>query len=217
MFSHIGRGLSFLRMSFSIVQRRVILFTTLNRRGPMTTEVTYADINGTLGSLLRLWAAIERQARHEVRHGQTRRAARSPHGIAATLNAWETFVLETTEVGSLRAALSQTLRAQLQPHLAMRNGLCHGLIGTTAGRGGPGASLTWELNDERHSVTWEELQHNFKWLSKVPHAMSILSQPIDAGLGSRLKGSAENLQWWLDEFDLGIGIDVQFPRSMPNL
>ncbi len=169
----------------------------------MTTDVTYEQINGTLGSLLRLWAAIERQAQHEIRRDGSR-IAKSVHGIAATLNAWETFVLEAADPGSLRAALAQQLRAQFQPHLAIRNGLCHGLIGTQAGRGEQKATLTWELNGVRNSVTWDELQANFRWLSKIPRAISMLSQPTDAGLGSRFQGTAEDLQWWMDEF----GIDA---------
>ena len=76
----------------------------------MKADVTYEQINGTLGSLLRLWAAIERQAQHEIlRDGSG--IAKSVHGIAAILNAWETFVLETADPGSLRAALAEQLRA----------------------------------------------------------------------------------------------------------
>jgi hypothetical protein len=47
-------------------------------------DVSYERISGSLGSLLLLWAAIERSAREEVVrvHGQFPRSA---HGIAAVL------------------------------------------------------------------------------------------------------------------------------------
>lgn len=80
----------------------------------MTADITYAKISGTLGSLLLLWAAIERAARHEVARLHDGRVPKSAHGIAAVLNTWETAIIAAQPASPFRAVLAAKLRADLQ-------------------------------------------------------------------------------------------------------
>jgi len=64
------------------------------------------------------------------------------------------------------------------------------------------AQLHWELNGEKHSISWEDLQKCFGWLSRLPRAISIISDPSLDRPGSRATNTAENREWWRSEFDL---------------
>lgn len=88
----------------------------------MTNDVTYEQISASLGSLLLLWAAIERSARNEVARIYGGCLPKSAYGIAAVLNAWEAAVIATRPEAPLRALLASTLRTELQEPLSIRNG-----------------------------------------------------------------------------------------------
>jgi hypothetical protein len=147
---------------------------------------------------------IERQAREEVSHANDGCVPRSAYGIAAVLNAWEAAVVTGTSAGPLRALLASRLRCQLQRPLDIRNGLCHGLTGLSSARGGKPAVLTWSINGSEQSITWDELQTDFSWLSKVPSAILMISNSPGGTPGSRMTDSPENRAWWQAEY----GIDV---------
>lgn len=170
----------------------------------MTESVTFAQLCGSLESLLLLWAGIERQARVEVAKAYDGCVPKSAHGIAAVLDSWEAGVFVKAEPGSLRRALACTLRTQLYAPLQMRNGLCHGLIGISCANDKTPASLMWEINGATQSIGWDELQTVFRWLSKVAFAMDIISNSSAQKPGNRLTDSAENRAWWLDEFGIAI-------------
>jgi hypothetical protein len=166
-------------------------------------DVTYERISGSPGSLLLLWAEIERSARQEVirAHGHLPKSA---HGIAALLRIWADTVAERQADASLSALLVATLRTKLQDSLKVRNGICHGLIGISSARGDAPATLTWEIAGQEHCVTWDELQSSFRWLSKVPLAISLISNSLPESRGSRMIDSSENREWWLSEFALNL-------------
>jgi hypothetical protein len=170
----------------------------------MIPDVTYEKISASLGSLLLLWAAIERAAREEVAllHGGC--LPKSAHGIAAVLNAWAAAVIAVRPEAPLRALLAAKLRAELQVPLNIRNGVCHGLVGISSAYDRRPAALTWEINDVKRSITWEELQSSFSWLSKVPFAISIISNSSTGRAGSRMTDNPENRKWWLAEFGLDL-------------
>ena len=86
----------------------------------------------------------------------------------------------------------------------MRNGICHGLIGISAARGDMPATLMWEINNEKHSVSWEDLQVSFSWLARLPRAFQMISNPSLERLGSRAINNIENRDWWMAEFDLNL-------------
>lgn len=178
----------------------------------MTKDVTYEQISGSLGSLLLLWAAIERQARKEVARVHGGCLPKSAHGIAAVLNVWENAVVAEVSAGSLRALLASTLRAQLQEPLNVRNGLCHGLVGVSSAYDGKPATLIWEINDIKCSITWEELQATFSWLSKIPFAISMISNSSAEKLGSRTIDSPENRQWWHAEYGINFSSSPEKKR-----
>lgn len=170
----------------------------------MREDVTFEQIRGSLGSLLWLWSAIERAAREEVGRAHDGQLPKSAHGIAAVLNAWEAAVLGGQNAAPMRSLLASKLRARLQDPLDIRNGVCHGLVGLSAEYGGRPATLTWELNDVVRSITWEELQTTFSWLSKVPSAISMISNSPMEKFGSRMTDTAENRGWWLVEYGLDL-------------
>ncbi|MGL5008928.1 MAG: hypothetical protein ACRC6I_03540, partial [Paracoccaceae bacterium] len=166
----------------------------------MSKDITFEQARGSLGSLLLLWARIERTARAEVTDAHGGSLPKSAYGIAATLNAWKKVVVAREPTGSLRGSLASALRAQLQQPLDMRNGVCHGLIGISAAYDGMPAALTWELNGIEHGIEWDDLQASFSWLSKVPFAISIISNFPMERPGSRLIDSPENREWWQAEY-----------------
>lgn len=170
----------------------------------MANDVTFEQISGSLGSLLLLWAAIEREARQEVARLNDGILPRSAFGISAVLNAWEATVVQQHADQAFRSLLASKLRAQLQEPLNIRNGLCHGLLGIFSDLHGKPAALTWEMNEVRSHITWEELQASFSWLSKVPDALSMISKSSAEKPGNRMKDSLENRDWWLAEYGIAV-------------
>ncbi|WP_150125673.1 hypothetical protein [Sphingobium sp. RAC03] len=164
---------------------------------------TYERISGALGSLLLVWASVEKAVRHEVvrAHGLLPPKAR---GIAAALQTWESAVIESQPANSLGPPLAKTLRRQLQKPLDVRNGLCHGLVGISAATEHMQATLRWEINDVRHAISWDDLQEQLGWLSKLPRAVSIISNPSFERAGSRATNTAENRAWWRSEFSFDV-------------
>lgn len=163
-------------------------------------DVSYERISGSLGSLLLLWAAIERSAREEVvrAHGSLPKSA---HGIAAALKCWEATVKDAQAPATLGPRLAEVLRADLQAPLAIRNGLCHGLTGFSAESPETPAKLEWEINGQAHSIGWKELQACFSWLSRVPRAIWMISAQFGGSTDRRID-TPENRQWWFSEFGL---------------
>lgn len=169
-------------------------------------DVTIDRLSGSLGSLLLLWARIERSARAEVTHPNGS-LPKSAHGIAALLDNWKSKVVAGQPATSLCPSLATVLRAELQAPLDVRNGLCHGLIGISMADEEMPAKLRWELNGKERSISWEELQASFEWLSKVPRALSIISNLSLERVGSRAIDNTENREWWLTEFALRLPND----------
>jgi hypothetical protein len=166
-------------------------------------DVSYERIKGSIGSLLLVWGKIERSARDEVVsfHGCLPKSA---HGIAAVLRTWENTVIEGHPATSLCPLLAATLRAELQRPLDIRNGICHGLVGISEESEDMRASLQWEINDEKHSISWEDLQASLSWLSKICFAFSIISNASLEETGSRAINNDINREWWLTEFGLNL-------------
>lgn len=169
---------------------------------PENTTVSVHDMQACLGSLLFLWADIERELRDQVaRHCGT--VPRPAHGIAACLRSWRSSIPDTNDVGQFRGELADYLIQQLQHALKMRNGLCHGLTGYSSGSE-RSAQLLWRLNGEEGRVSYKELQESFSWLARIPRAFSVLSRPSFVGKFDRCVDTAENRQWWQTEFALGL-------------
>lgn len=178
----------------------------------MTSDVTYEKMSASLGSLLLLWAAIERTARDESAQLHGGCLPKSAHGIAAVLKTWEAAIIALRPEATLHARLAAKLCFELRAPLNIRNGLCHGLVGISSAYGGKEAELTWNTKDATCGITWDELQGMFRWLSKVPSAISMITNSNAGRSGSRLVDSPENRQWWLHEYGLGIH-DQPFVRK----
>ncbi len=169
---------------------------------PGNTTVSVHDMQACLGSLLVLWADVERELREQVaRHCET--LPRPAHGIAACLRSWRSRILDTNDIGQFRGELADDLIQQLHHALKLRNGLCHGLTGYSSGSE-RSAQLLWRLNGEEGRVSYKELQESFSWLARIPRAFSALSRPSLVGKFDRCVDTAENRQWWQTEFGLGL-------------
>ena len=68
------------------------------------------------------------------------------------------------------------------------------------------AALHWEINGEKDSILWQDLQKSLSWLSRLPRAFSIISNSSVESLGNRAIDNPENREWWRTEFDLGLPI-----------
>lgn len=166
-------------------------------------DITYERISGALGSLLLVWASVEKAVRHEVvrAHGQLPPRAR---GISAALQTWESAVIASQSANSLGPLLVTTLRRQLQKPLDVRNGPCHGLVGISAATENMQATLRWKINDERHAISRNDLQEQLRWLSRLPQAVSVISNPSLERPGNRATNTAENRAWWRSEFSFDV-------------
>ncbi len=173
----------------------------------MTEKVTFDHIKGSIGSLIWLWVAIEHAARHEVASANGGNLPKGVRSIAGALNAWEAAILSDQQAKPFRAILAARLRAQLQRPLEIRNGVCHGLDGLMSESGDEPATMSWTLNGTHHSITWNELQSLFAWMSKVPFAIQMLSCDEIRPFG-RLVDSPGNREWWEQEY----GIECLQPR-----
>lgn len=164
-------------------------------------DVTFNQMSGAIGSLILLWSRIERSARDDVVRLLGFLPAKA-HGIKAVIRTWESAVAEAQPSETLRPLLAATLRLRLQGQLDTRNGICHGLIGIIGSVGDAPASLSWELNGSKQSISWEELQSSLGWLSKIPFAFSMISDPALERPGCRVIDTIENRVWWRTEWGL---------------
>lgn len=166
-------------------------------------EVTYGTIKGSVASVVVVWALIEQSARTEIirAHGELPKSA---HGIAAALDLWHSTVIATQPATSRCAALATILRDRLRKPLEIRNGICHGLYGISASTEKSPATLKWELNGEKHSISWDDLSEMLGWLSKIHHVFAMISSPKVTGVQSRIIDSAENREWWRSEYALDL-------------
>jgi hypothetical protein len=170
----------------------------------MIRDVTFEKMSGSLGSLLLLWAAIERSARKELAGLSSGTVPKPVHGITAVLRDWEKAVIAMQPADSLAAMLTSTLLTQLLDDIKTRNSLCHGLTGISAAQGQAPAALTWEKNGEEGGVSWPVLQASLSRLSRIPNAISMISRPTSQGVRSRMEDNVENRAWWLAEYDLNL-------------
>jgi hypothetical protein len=164
-------------------------------------DVTFNQMSGAIGSLLLIWSGIEKAARDEVIRFYGFLPPKA-HGIKAVLRTWESTVNEAQPAETLCSLLAATLRSQLEEPLDVRNGICHGLIGISAAVDDLPAQLRWEMNDQKHSVSWDDLQTSLRWLSKIRFAFSMISNPAVGRIDCRVVNTIENREWWRAEWGL---------------
>lgn len=163
-------------------------------------DVTYEKMAGAVGSLLLVWAEVERSVRDEIKPIHKKKA----HGIAAAFDAWRDAVIASQPAKSLCPLLAIAIRTQLQGPLDIRNGICHGLRGISTATEKRPAMLSWEINGKGHSISWEALQASLSWLSKINRAVWIVSNHSSDHAGNRLEDNAENREWWRAEFGINL-------------
>lgn len=164
---------------------------------------TYEQISQSLGSLLLVWARVEKSVRDEVVrvHDPLPKTIR---GFATLLRTWEDDVIKSQPDTSLSPLLAKAVGKKLQRLREIRNGLCHGLVGISAASERAPAELHWETDDKKHSICLGELRQHLDWLSALPRAVSIISNPHTGHSISRTEDTAENRQWWHAEFSLDL-------------
>lgn len=178
----------------------------------MVAEVSFDAVKGALGSLLLLWVSVEKAVRAPIADAHDGQVPKSAYGIAAALTTWADLVTTHPKASPMRRKLASTLRCQIQPLLDIRNGICHGLRGISSSDGDQPASLSWNLGEAEHSITWNVLQSHFKWLSKVPFAVVIISDFSSDLSAARLTDTRENRAWWREEY----GIDLPDTPVSPS-
>lgn len=165
-------------------------------------DVALTQMQAALGSLLLLWSAIEREALSRITRSDGETEKKTLIGASAILRAWKVSVTGRDLDGSFLNCLANSLCDQLQGPLAVRNGVCHGLVGVSASSHSVSAGLTWETAGERHRIDWDQLQIILHFLSRVPNAMSMIaSQDHDSRTG-RFSDTVENREWWASEYGI---------------
>ncbi|WP_428687954.1 hypothetical protein [Roseibium sp.] len=159
--------------------------------------ITFEQMKGAVGSLLLLWSEIERELAESLIRLNGGRSAKPAHGIEKSIEFW---ILELQR-NSCRQDQVIELRSGFGSHLSdalkVRNSVCHGLVGITAGcpSGGEEAHLTVELSGETRILGWSELQSMFRWMSK---ASSLIHNLTTATLEKDLGRLDMHLEKWTD-------------------
>jgi hypothetical protein len=149
--------------------------------------VTFAQMNGAIGSLLRLWSDIERSLKVACQTLAPDDTTKPPHGISKTLTVWSTRVITRSADRPLQAELCQRLVDMLREPLSIRNFVCHGLVGIheQVSRDGQEAHLLVELNGEARTLRWRELQEMFQWMSQTKWLIDALTKAAIDNDGAR--------------------------------
>lgn len=131
--------------------------------------VTFGQMKGTIGSLVWLWSQIERELTAAIKAMNSGTVPRNAHGASKSIAVWSEFVLHRTEGRILQIHACHSLVELLAEALAVRNLVCHVLIGISAQVHPTGreAHLTVELGEDRRILTWSELQEMFAWMSQT--------------------------------------------------
>lgn len=164
-------------------------------------SVSYEEIKGTVASLLFLFAEIEREVRAIILKARGEDGLIGVHGAGGALNAWRNLLLTAEATRPHEARLAERLWTQLQDPLAVRNGVCHGLIGASASRGGASATLTWRGKVDTCTRTYDELQEMFAWLSRLPRAISMISHVVLEKDPGKLR-PLPHREFWASEFGI---------------
>jgi hypothetical protein len=165
---------------------------------PETAQtITFAEMKGAIGSLLFLWSDIERALTKAIGKLHVEEVPKSVHGISKSLNHWSLQVLAGAEDRPLQSQLCQRATGMLREALAIRNLVCHGLIGITAQRdlAGDDAHLTVELKNEVRTLTYSELQEMFRWMSRTHWLIGALT---DAAIEKDAERANAKLLGWED-------------------
>jgi hypothetical protein len=130
--------------------------------------VTLVQMKGAIGSLLFLWSDIERSLRAATQTELFASNRKSVHLISQALDVWSERVLQAGVDRPLQTELCQQLVRHLREALAIRNLVCHGLIGYSAEapHRSQEAHLLVERDGSTRVLTWGELQAMFEWMSR---------------------------------------------------
>jgi hypothetical protein len=164
---------------------------------------SFAEMQGRIGQLIRLWGKIERVAEEIDASHPGEEPRKRLCSVSSRLDRWMRRVQADAEAMPFRAQLAVRLRQQLRDAQKVRNGICHGLIGILAATVEQPGRIFWRNRTKEHCRTWSEMQAHFAWLSKVPVALLIL-QRGDMSCHGRLHRSVANLEWWTAEY----GVDL---------
>lgn len=166
-----------------------------------TKGVSYEQMKGTVASLLFLFAEIESEVREIILMARGEDGLIGVHGAGGALNAWRNLLLTAEATRPHEARLAERLWTQLQNPLAVRNGVCHGLIGASGSRGDAPATLSWRGKDGTCSRSYDELQEMFAWLSRVPWAISMISHAVLEKDPGKLR-PLPHREFWASEFGI---------------
>ncbi len=135
--------------------------------------VTYEQIRGTIGSMVWLWAEIERALKRAiVSLGHEPR-----HGISRNLRLWSGLVGSDAPERASQVALRDRVVWHLAESLRLRNALCHGISGISAQRQDAPAFLTVQSDDRPpERLEWDRLQAMFAWMSRCDEIIVSLTE-----------------------------------------
>lgn len=136
-------------------------------------DITYDQMKGTVGSLLSIWSQIERA----LNAGLIKLNPDEPpmYGFSSKLDLWSKLIIAKSDDRPLQREVCQRLRTHLSDALDVRNLVCHGLVGISAGYREDVACLTVELNEKKRILTWPELQAMFPWMSEAQWCIEFLT------------------------------------------
>lgn len=160
--------------------------------------ITLDQMRGAVGSLLFLWSDIERSLQAVIQTELFARDGPPVHQLSRALSLWSQRVMAASQGRPRQAQLCRRLTRLLSEALAVRNLVCHGLVGYYAqvSHGSQEAHLLVELDTDRRVLTWSELQGMFRWMSRSRWLIEALT---GAAMERDAARSEDRLRGW-DEF-----------------
>lgn len=129
----------------------------------MAERITYQQISGAIGSMVWLWAEIERALKTSI----LTMGGEVSFGISSNLRVWSGVIRSTDPDRALQNEIVERVAAHLAESLRVRNAICHGLTGISAQRGDMAACLRVQMGDgPEEELGWDRLQALFDWMSR---------------------------------------------------
>ncbi len=135
-------------------------------------RISYDRISGTIGSMVWLWAEIERSLKGSI----LTMGGEVSFGISSNLRVWSGLMQSNDPACALQNQIVERVAAHLTDALRIRNAICHGLTGISAQREDVAACLWVQLGDgPEERLEWDRLKALFDWMSRCEGVIANLT------------------------------------------
>jgi hypothetical protein len=160
--------------------------------------IDFYRIQASVGSMLSLWASVERSLEDNIQKLAAADSQKKPHETSQKVEIWKNLATSQLPNDGVHQALCNKLASSLRQSLTIRNMICHGLRGAMAGTRST-ATLATRLEGIERKFTWNELQSMFSFLARAPRAIDLLSSAKERAGRAGMPTHNEWLPEWSDD------------------